>query len=144
MVAAAAGTTFFTLLLSAFHTSAYTYIWGYNNSIPVAKIENINYADISGTVISNIQDHSFTNSSEYSDIQADVNYLKTQLSSLINDARYMVTLYTYDPLIGMTSQTDPNGITTYYEYDDFGRLRNVKDKDDNILKHLEYQYKVQQ
>lgn len=55
----------------------------------------------------------------------------------------MVTTYTYDPLIGVTSITDPKGYTTYYEYDDFNRLKRVKDADEKILSQSEYHYKGQ-
>ncbi len=51
-----------------------------------------------------------------------------------------MTTYTYDPLIGMTSQTNPQGLTTYYEYDDFGRLKYIKDHEGNILEAYDYHY----
>ncbi len=54
-----------------------------------------------------------------------------------------VTTYTYNPLVGMTSSTDAKGETTYYEYDTFQRLMNVKDKDGNIIKHMDYHYQGQ-
>ena len=54
----------------------------------------------------------------------------------------MISTYTYSPLIGMTSQTDPNGVTTYYEYDSFGRLQYVKDDQGNILKMYDYHYRT--
>lgn len=47
--------------------------------------------------------------------------------------KWQVTTYTYDPLIGVTSITDPRGETIYYEYDEFNRLEFVKDADGNIL-----------
>ena len=56
----------------------------------------------------------------------------------------MVTTYTYDPLIGVTSMTDPKGYTIYYEYDEFNRLKQVKDAEGKILSKNEYHYKGQQ
>lgn len=44
------------------------------------------------------------------------------------------------PLVGVTSETDQNGISTIYKYDDFNRLKSIKDIDGNILKHFEYNY----
>ncbi len=54
-----------------------------------------------------------------------------------------MTTYTYAPLIGMTSKTDENNITTYFEYDAFQRLKHAKDRDGNIIKNYNYHYKGQ-
>ncbi|HEY0651519.1 MAG TPA: hypothetical protein VGD65_00275 [Chryseosolibacter sp.] len=50
--------------------------------------------------------------------------------------------YTYDPMIGVTSETDQNARPTYYSYDNFGRLKMIKDIDGNILKRYEYNYQA--
>ncbi len=53
-----------------------------------------------------------------------------------------MTTYTYSPLFGMTTQTDSNNVTTYYDYDGFGRLLDIKDSDGNILKTFGYNYQT--
>lgn len=45
---------------------------------------------------------------------------------------------TYDPLIGKTSECDENNRITYYEYDNLGRLKFIKDDQGNIVKMYEY------
>ena len=53
-----------------------------------------------------------------------------------------MTTYTYDPLIGLTSQTSANNRTAYYEYDGLTRLSAIRDQDRNIEKKWNYQYQV--
>ncbi|TAF62430.1 MAG: hypothetical protein EAZ57_00335 [Cytophagales bacterium] len=55
----------------------------------------------------------------------------------------MMTTMTYDPLVGKTSVTDPNNVTTYFEYDGLQRLRLIRDQDRNIIQKKEYNYKKQ-
>lgn len=113
-----------------------TFLWGYNKTYPVAKIESSINPNISITV----DDTQLKKTTVYADIVTDVGYLKGLLNSYITNKDYMVTLYTYSPLIGLTSQTDPSGKTVFYEYDDFGRLKLTKDLQGNIVKKYEYHY----
>jgi YD repeat-containing protein len=43
----------------------------------------------------------------------------------------------------MTSATDAKGMTTYYEYDGYQRLMNIKDQQGNIIKQIDYHYQGQ-
>lgn len=50
----------------------------------------------------------------------------------------LMTGYTYEPLVGLTSSEDCKGQTTAYQYDDFKRLINVLDTNGNIIKNFSY------
>lgn len=56
-------------------------------------------------------------------------------------AESRTTNYTYLPLVGVGSITTPDKQSTFYEYDDFGRLTFIRDQDQNIVKHIDYHYK---
>ncbi|HMH35087.1 MAG TPA: hypothetical protein VK543_18755 [Puia sp.] len=51
-----------------------------------------------------------------------------------------MTTWTYRPLIGLVSQCSQNNTVTYYTYDTFNRLKDVRDADGNIIKTFEYHY----
>jgi YD repeat-containing protein len=109
-----------------------SYIWGYKLQYPVAKIINKAYSDAvtqSGIVLATIDNPMTTESA-----------MRTELNKLRTLTGAYVTTYTYRPLIGMTSETDANNRTVYYEYDAFNRLSIVRDKDNNIIKKICYNY----
>ncbi|MEO9484345.1 MAG: hypothetical protein ABJG47_12890 [Ekhidna sp.] len=122
-----------------------SYIWGYNSSYPIAKVENVSYSALT-TFISNLQ--ALSNADDdtcWGTIPTDCNEseLRNALNSLRNEptlSAAFITTYTYDPLVGVTSITDVNEHTTFYEYDEFNRLRQIVDQDRNIIQAYEYNY----
>lgn len=107
------------------------YIWGYNQSYPIAKIENATYSQVS-SYVSNLQ--TLSNGTNESGLISALDTLRANLPNAL------VTTYIYKPLVGVTSITDPRGYRTTYHYDSFGRLEYVKDQSGNILQHTTYNY----
>ncbi|MBD1263216.1 RHS repeat protein [Maribacter polysiphoniae] len=110
-----------------------TLIWGYDDLYPIAKIENTTFSEVAqalGISTTELEGYDESNLSE-------LNSLREALPTA------MVTTYTYDPLVGVTSMTDPRGYTMYYEYDQFNRLKEVKDADGKLVTDYEYHYKNQ-
>ncbi|AKD02128.1 RHS repeat domain-containing protein [Pontibacter korlensis] len=113
-----------------------TYLWSYRRVHPVAQIVNASYAEVEAALGGMAAVEALATSTTPSQAQLDqLNGLRSQLPGA------MVTTYTYVPLVGMTTQTDPNGRTTHYEYDGIGRLQAVKDDAGNVLKSYEYNYR---
>ena len=118
------------------------FVWAYNGEYPVAKIVSSKPDLGILSIQQQIDGISFNKSDELNKVKQDVANLKAFLPT--NDADCMVTIYTYKPLVGMTSQTDPSGRTTYYEYDNFGRLEYIRDHNGNIINRYDYHYAGQQ
>lgn len=110
------------------------YIWSYKGQYPIAKIEGLTLADaenaIGTTTIS-----SLLGKAEPS--QADLVSLRNAITAVGG----LVTTYTFKPLVGIESQTLPNGNTIRYEYDGFGRLTRVLDHDGSVVSTNSYNYK---
>jgi len=117
-----------------------TYIWGYQQKYIIAKIENATYSQVSSQV-SNLQSKSNADTDRTLGSSGSEGALRTALNSLRNSlTNGMVTTYTYDPLIGVTSITDPSGQTIYYHYDTNNRLQYIKNIDGKVLEEYAYNY----
>ncbi|MBQ6750729.1 MAG: RHS repeat protein [Bacteroidaceae bacterium] len=115
------------------NTEKVVYLWGYNSLYPVAKIEGASYNEVLG----------YVSESEIESLANNTTTVPTALATIraqLANSGFLVTTYTYDSLVGMTSQTLPNGQTTTYVYDTSGRLTQVLDNNGNILQKYTYHY----
>lgn len=120
------------------------YIWGYSYEYPVAEISNITYQDLLNL--------NYVTSADLINIACSKTLTDSQMQKLIGLKNKIatshlcssMTIYTYKPLVGMTSQISPNGLTTGYEYDASGRLIRtyVKSADgkEHSLSKFQYNY----
>lgn len=67
------------------------------------------------------------------------------ISGQVDEVRFypsaaFITTFTFDPLIGKTSEANANDRTEYYEYDPALRLMHILDEDRNVLKKFSYSF----
>ena len=126
------------------------YIWGYNNSLLLAKIETTNLS-FSSNVMSLINQaislSNQDNSTCFDDI-VNANCIENQINNIFNQIRdldemknVLIENFTHNQGVGMTSNVKPNKQTTYYKYDEKKQLISAKDKDGKIIVENQYNYR---
>ncbi len=116
------------------------YIWGYQDQYPIAKIDNATYDQVAGFV-SNLKTQSNADNDRTTGNIGKEGALRQSLNALREALpNALVTTYTYDPLVGITSMTDPTGYTTYYRYDHLNRLDYTADANNKVLQKYNYNY----
>ena len=129
------------------------YIWSYNSQYPIAKIEGLTFADIRNA-IGQIENSQYPKEMPITDralraldemrSETDQNKISTFITTIrkkVNELGGYITTYTYKPLVGITSETLPNGMKTTYKYDGFGRLTKVLDHNGSVISTNSYNYK---
>lgn len=106
-----------------------SFIWGYNQNYPVAKLIGVTR----GQIETEFADPTFQVTEKLASSQ------ESQLRTSFPNA--IITTYEFDPLIGMTKVTNSNGVIVHYHYDKLGRLKQIKDQDLNVLNEYKYNYK---
>ncbi|WP_185965584.1 hypothetical protein [Flavobacterium zepuense] len=115
--------------------SPVSYIWGYNKTLLIAMVENASYSSIPANLITAAQNASDGTS-------------ETTLLTALNNLRAalpgaQVTAYTHRPLVGVSTISDPKGYKTSYSYDSFGRLKEIRDMDNNLVSEHKYKYRTE-
>ncbi|WP_420581306.1 hypothetical protein [Reichenbachiella sp.] len=120
-----------------------SYIWGYQKSKLVAKVINASFTEVAGYVTAIQSASNADNDHCLLGESCNEALLLSALQSLRNApelSNALITTYTHDPSIGLTSETGPDGKISYFEYDDLGRVNLIKDQDGHVLKAYKYQY----
>jgi YD repeat-containing protein len=117
------------------------YLYSYSGQYPIAEIKNATLTEVTAVL-----------SSVFGVATADaLSALATPNEAKLKDGSLqkalpnaLVTTYTYKPLVGILTATDPSGITTYYDYDSFGRLKEIYMMENNVKKVVQsYNYHYQ-
>lgn len=106
-------------------------VWSYKNKYPVAIIENVPF-ELVNNLVSTVESFGDKVTLTQSDID--------KLNRLLSIVSAQVTVYTYFPLLDISSATDPSGIVTKYDYDSFGRLIRITQAD-KVIGWYDYHYK---
>lgn len=113
------------------------YIWSYGNQNPIAEVSGVDYATmenlLGGDALIN----------QFSSQNPSLLQVNSFITPLRNDSKTFIKSFSYQPLVGMVSETDIKGMTTYYEYDSFQRLKYIKDQNGQVMKSFDYHYKPQ-
>ena len=115
------------------------YVWGYGGRFPIAVIDNMNGTTFQAipNLKSQILQLATYTKIENEDVCTSLRNLNTAIRSLLPASAH-ITTYTYDPYLGMTSETDDSNLGTIFTYDTFGRL--IAKYDANYKKLEEYNY----
>lgn len=127
-----------------------TILYGYNQTLPIVQIKGATYGQVMQAFNLdplNIDSYLLLEIIKKSDLDINDMTEADLLQELINFKKntdlkdYIITTYTYDPLIGVKSITSPSGISELYKYDSNNRLEKIIDVTGKVLKEFKYNYK---
>lgn len=101
------------------------YFWGTDRTVPIAKLvtaEDVTITDLFRTQIKNYSEED----------------KRSAIEGIVGSTAHV--LFTYKSSIGegIISETGPNGMTTYYDYDEAGRLMDIKNNEEHLLTKFKY------
>lgn len=114
------------------------YIWSYDGTFPIAKVQNADYTTVVSLLGGAVAVEKFRNTIVPTKEQVTAFLAPLRSSPVLKEA--LITTFVFEPLVGMKSSTDHKGMPTYFEYDNFQRLKNIKDQNSHIVKNYQYNY----
>jgi YD repeat-containing protein len=110
------------------------YLWGYKGEHLVCEIVNATYSQVSSALgsssIAAILTASKPTTTHFNAMKA------LQTATALSNAQ--VTVYEYDPLVGVKTITDPSERKISYTYDSSNRLYEIRDHNGNLVQRYQY------
>ena len=114
------------------------WLWGYRGQYPVARVRGATLA----AVLASGVDTTYLNTGTQAQVDAQLGTLRGAFAA---DGGVHVETWTWRPLVGMASATDPSGRAATYAYDALGRLTGTYAHDGTASRLLEdYTYTINQ
>ncbi|WP_281515119.1 RHS repeat domain-containing protein [Phocaeicola sartorii] len=108
--------------------TAYLWAYGGKNVIAIARNLPVSVFESAGIQLENLSGNQDVGSAIYAIIE---NVRRAHPEAQVSTFRYR-------PLVGMIQRTEPDGTSTYYEYDSLGRVTAIKDTNSTKLSIIEY------
>ncbi|WP_199120357.1 DUF5977 domain-containing protein [Pedobacter sp. ASV28] len=116
-----------------------TFLWSNNNEYPIAHVKNASFQEVSNLLtIATINSFGALDCPDKTTIANFVNPLNGGLPNA------HMAMFAYNQAGNILSNVDARGMTTYYDYDDFNRLKSIRDHSGNVVKSFAYHYKEEQ
>lgn len=117
------------LQLSKMDGSIISYLWGYDQTLPVAELVNTRFSEIESVPEFGLDFHAGI----YGLTDSQNNTLRSALPNS------QVTTFSHKPLVGLVEKIDLNGLTRSYEHDGLLRIKNIKYQD-KVVQSLSFHY----
>ena len=112
------------------------YLWYDYGRYPIAEIQNATYDEVKAA-LGGIPPEAFSLQNSVSEVLLD------GLRTNVNLKNAHITTYKYKPGVGIERITDPQGISTYYDYDSSNRLKEIYLIENGVKKIIEsYEYNL--
>jgi YD repeat-containing protein len=114
------------------------YLWSYRSQYPIAEIKGATYEQVRDALggesaVNNQANSLYPNHTAINNLRTNPAFANAQIST-----------YTYEPFVGMLTATDPRGVTTYYQYDETGKLIRsyiIENGTEKTIQKYDYHYK---
>jgi YD repeat-containing protein len=105
-----------------------SFVWGYRNKLPIVHGIGLSFLSLSAA---------------YNAAVASFNP-EVAIRNHGNTLGKQITTFTHNPLVGVSTVVDPNGLRKTFVYDSCDRLTSIIDNDGNTLEQYKYHFRERQ